>query len=108
MVVPSEDVPILDSREVGEEMVDEDSDDVTVKDAFHLPIIDVTVQNKLEASLRKTTVIVFDIESVGGGGMIPVMFSRRAEEVPSKILIKDRKYFLQILCSLDQQSSFST
>lgn len=45
---------------------------ITLNEALHLPIIEVTVQNRLEASLLKVTVIVLELEVVDGGAIIPV------------------------------------
>lgn len=60
------------------------ADDWTLKVAAHLPIIDEVVQNELEASLVNFTVIMLDIESVGGGAKNPVWLTRRGNDEPSK------------------------
>lgn len=44
----------------------------TVKAAAHLLVTQLFLQNSLEASLLKVTVIMLDIEIVGGGDNIPV------------------------------------
>lgn len=44
----------------------------TLKEAFHLPTIEVSVQNKLEASLLKVIVIILEFVVVDGGGRSPV------------------------------------
>lgn len=57
------------------------SDGWIAKDAAHLPIIDVTTQKRLESSLLKVTVILFELVLVGGGANNPVWSTRRGLEV---------------------------
>lgn len=44
----------------------------TTKVAAHLPTVQITLQNMLEASLLKVTVIMFDLELTIGGAIYPV------------------------------------